>query len=88
MSLPWQGKDPEYFVEIAQRQYAQGVKKLIVWNANHVAENLAKVNLVKSLGDKETVFNLPLNNMYYRKLYRVMSLDNTDISTYNPSWLG
>ena len=87
-SLPWQGKDPEYFVDIAQRQYAQGAKKLIVWNANHVAENLAKVNLVKSLGDKVTVLNLPLNNTYYRKLYRVMSLDNTDISTYNPSWLG
>lgn len=87
-SLPWQGKDPDYFVDLAQQQYRIGAKKLISWNANHVAENLSKVNLVKSLGDREIVERLPLKNMYYRKLYRVMSLDNTDISTYNPSWLG
>ena len=87
-SLPWQGKDPDYFVKLAQKQYEQGATKLISWNASHVAENLARVNLLKSLGDKDFALKLPLENMYYRKLYRVMSLDNTDISTYNPSWLG
>lgn len=87
-SLPWQGKSSNYFVELAQKQYSQGAKKLISWNANHVAENLAKVNLVKSLGDKDVVMKLSLDDIAYRKLYRVMSLDDKDISTFNPSWLG
>ena len=87
-ALPWESKNVEYFVELAQKQYDSGVKKLIVWNANHITESLPKLNVVKNLGDFEKTIGLPLNNRELRSIFRVMSLDGKDISTVNTSWLG
>ena len=87
-ALPWESKSAVYFAELAQKQYAMGVKKLISWNASHIAENLPKCNMVKKLGDRRHVMNVSPEELAQKTLYRVLSIGGKDISTYNPSWLG
>lgn len=87
-ALPWESKSAAYHAEMAQKQYALGVKKLISWNASHIAENLPKCNVIKNLGDINRVLQTDPEQLAQKTQYRVLSIGGKDISTYNPSWLG
>lgn len=82
-ALPWnRTASPKEFISYSEKLREIGVNKFFMWNANQMW-NLPEHNTVSMLGQKR----IPAER-YEVKYYRVLSLDNSDISEFNPNWRG
>lgn len=81
--LPWvHTVEPEEYNGMVERMQLCGAKRFLAWNTNHMTWNLPEFHIVTQIGNKPGV------NVSLRKFYRVLSLDNSDISQFNPNWRG
>ena len=81
--LPWVNslnvEEYENFVKLIK---SNGAKKFLSWNTNHIATNLPEWHIVSSIGNHRDT------DIVLRTHYRVLSLDNSCISHFNPNWRG
>ena len=84
--LPWESFPAESFMEIAKALYEKGAKKLIDWNANHVAKKLHDLQGVKVCGDKEKLYSE--NAIEPKKIVRITNFNGYDISVIDVNWKG
>lgn len=84
--LPWESFPAESFIEIAKALYEKGVKKLIDWNANHVAKKLHDLAGVKVCGDKKALYSE--NPIEPKKVVRITNFNGYDISVIDVNWKG
>ena len=81
--LPWVHTIlPEKYGNVVEEMQSCGAKRFLAWNTNHMTWNLPEFHIVTRIGNKPDV------TMTLRKFYRVLSLDNTDISQFYPNWRG
>jgi len=85
-ALPWQNKDAKYFLNCAKALYEKGAKKLICWNANHVARKPKTLEAVKWAGDKNAALNEQF--VYPGKTIKITSVNGNDISVVDMHWQG
>ena len=85
-ALPWQNKDAAYFLNCAKALYEKGAKKLICWNANHVARKPKTLEAVKWAGDKNASLNRQFT--YPGKTVKITSVNGNDISVVDMHWQG
>ena len=81
--LPWVHTIvPEEYMQAVEQMKKCGAERFLAWNTNHMIPNRPEFTLVSSLGnDIGTDAKL-------RSFYRVLSLDNVDISQAVPNWRG
>ena len=81
--LPWVfTAELEQYKELVEKMQRCGAKRFLVYNTNHMVWNLPEFQLVTEIGNQSGVDVTP------RKFYRVLSLEGSDISQYNPNWRG
>lgn len=85
-ALAWENKDAQYQFELAKRIYALGVKKLLCWNANHIATKLSVLDTIRKCGDKEKLLSGKVE--IEKKVFRITQIDGNDISDFDPNWRG
>ena len=73
-------------LELADNMYRAGVKKMIAWNANHIAKKPAVLQTIKEAGDPEKVLKGEVNT--FKKVLRVLSVNGCDISEFDANWKG
>lgn len=71
-------KYPEY----AQKMRSAGAEKFFCWNSNQVVWNLPELHTASMLGH-DSLFVEELS-----RYYKVISIDNNNIASYNPNWKG
>ena len=83
-AFPWQyfAAAYEYPGIIAQMRQA-GVRKFHMWNLNHAMRDLPEFHALSMAGHAEID-----PDTYELKRIRVLSLDGSDISVFNPNWRG
>jgi len=81
--LPWVHTVPiDQYEEIIEKMKLNGAKRFLSWNTNHLFSDLPEWHIVSSIG------NYRDEKIVLRKHYRVLSLDNSCISHFNPNWRG
>ncbi len=81
--LPWvHSVDINDYEDIVTKMKENGAKRFLCWNTNHLAWDLPEWHIVSHIGNKRN------KNIDIRKYYRVLSIDNSDISHFNPNWRG
>ena len=81
--LPWvHTVTLEEYEKIIEKMKQCGAKRFLSWNTNHIFSNLPEWHIVSSIG------NYRDEKIVLRKHYRVLSLDNSCISHFNPNWRG
>lgn len=83
-AFPWEhAVTPEAFVTIAAQMREAGIEKFIMWNLNHAMKDLRELHAISMAGHKEID-----PDTYGLNRYRIMSLDGSNISAFNPNWRG
>lgn len=87
--LPWTHcVRPEEYAKAAEKLYEAGAKRLHMWNTGQCLEQPAEWNVVKRLGHKDELHKLSDQSVKYYNTYRMLNLDNIDISLFSPNWRG
>ena len=85
-NFAWESSPYELQLELAKSMYRAGVKKMLAWNANHMAKKPAVLSAVKESGDSEKILNDKVK--VFKKIVRVLSLNGCDISEFDANWKG
>ena len=81
--LPWMSTiSPERYMDAVEQLTKCGAKRFLAWNTNHICMNWPEFHMITTLGNPKGL------NVTQRQFYRVLSLDHSDISQYNPNWRG
>ncbi|MBO5069713.1 MAG: hypothetical protein J6C37_05045 [Roseburia sp.] len=67
---------------IVDRMKKAGAKKFLSWNTNHLVWDLPQWYVVSHIGNERN------NTITLSKYHRVLELDGSDISHFNPNWRG
>ena len=67
---------------IVEQMKKAGAKKFLSWNTNHLVWDLPEWYVVSNIGNERD------HTITLSKYHRVMELDGSDISHFNPNWLG
>ena len=87
--LPWTHcVRPEEYAKAAETLYGAGAKRLHMWNTGQCLEQPAEWNVVKRLGHKNDLKRLSCKSVKYYNTYRMLKLDDIDISLFSPNWRG
>ena len=79
-TLLWESDTPEATLDIAQGLRKLGVEQFISWNSNHKAKDLLLHNTEKAIARQDAAEE--------QKYIRVLSIANSDISSFNQNWRG
>ncbi len=85
-SLPWEHGDYNKQMMAAKALYEAGAKKLFSWDSDQLSR-VAAIQARKDAGDKEKTLAYK-ESQGYRKVTRVLSLGDCDISMFNANWMG
>lgn len=81
--LPWMNTiAPEKYMDAVDQLTKSGAKRFLAWNTNHICANWPEFHMVSNLG------NTSVLDGTQRQFYRVLSIDDSDISQYNANWRG
>jgi len=71
---------------LSKKLYEIGVEKFISWNANHQAKFCARIQGIKTCGDKQRI----LDGSYKisQRTFRLTNINGSDISEFDPNWRG
>ncbi len=88
--IQWEGSvPPEKIGNYVMKLYNAGAEGLSLWDCFEFRVSHRPEWFVTSrLGHKEDIPKMPAQNDGYRKLYRVLSLNGVEYSSYNPNWRG
>ncbi|MBE6571442.1 MAG: hypothetical protein E7656_04290 [Ruminococcaceae bacterium] len=81
--LPWANNSSvEEYNAYVEKMKSLGAKRFHSFNTNHLVSNLPEYNTLISINNE----NLKVGDLV--TYYRTLSIDNTDISCFNPCWKG
>jgi len=81
--LPWEHTIlPEEYEGYAKQLKSIGIEKIFCWNMNQRVWNLPEWYAISHIGSKWE------DGIVLRKFHRVLSLDGSDMSHFNPNWRG
>ena len=81
--LPWvEVHDADTYRALVAKMEALGAKRFLSYNTNHIVCTLPEFHIVSHIGNDFGV------DVTLQKYYRTLSLDNSDISQFNPNWRG
>ena len=85
-ALGWENRSYSYQCELSKKLYEIGVEKFISWNANHQAKFCARIQGIKTCGDKQRI----LDGSYKisQRTFRLTNINGSDISEFDPNWRG
>lgn len=87
--LPWlQSMDGPALAENAKQLYEAGAKRLVRFNSLQCIPFTDEWNVVKRLGHKTDLSRLQNDALGLRNFYRVLSINNVNISIASPNWRG
>ncbi len=85
-ALPWEHGDYNKIMTTAKALYEAGADKFFSWDSGQ-SIRVAALQARKDAGDKEKTLAYK-ESQGYRKVTRVLSLGDCDISTFNVNWMG
>ena len=85
-NFAWESCPYTLQLELAEKMYRAGVRKMLAWNANHIAKKPAVLSAIKQAGDPEKLLNGKVD--VFKKVIRVLSLNGCDISEFDANWKG
>ncbi len=85
-TLMWEHADYNVQLAAERAQYKTGAKKFLSWDSGQLSK-VAALQARKEIADVKKMLSDDMPKAY-RKVVRVLSLGDCDISTFNPNWMG
>ena len=83
-AFPWEyAVGAEYYPKIIDEMHKAGIRKFFNWDINHAMIDLPEYHARSMAGHREID-----PDTYRLNRYRILSLDGSDMSAFNPNWRG
>jgi hypothetical protein len=89
-SVDWEGRQPTLYADQAREFYAKGAKGICLWDTNNRVGYPTAWHVTSKLGHEEYCDSEFMAKKYasYRKVYKVLRLNDHDMSYVNINWRG
>ncbi|MBO5883378.1 MAG: hypothetical protein J6Q78_03105 [Clostridia bacterium] len=89
-SVDWEGRQPSLYADQAKEFYAKGAKGICLWDTNNRVSYTPGWHVTSKLGHEEYCNSEFVNQKYasYRNIYKVLRLNDHDLSYVNVNWRG